>query len=62
MTNHLTGGWSAPRSPYRGLPIATRTVVYTQRDDAPLPDLRRAGTGGRDFVYADSSKSARLTN
>jgi len=27
---------------------------------APLPDGGRAGTGGRDFVYADSSKSARV--
>ena len=26
----------------------------------PLPDGGRAGTGGRDFVYAYSSKSARL--
>jgi len=26
----------------------------------PLPDGGRAGTGGRDFVYADSSKSARV--
>ena len=25
-----------------------------------LPDGGRAGTGGRDFVYADSSKSARV--
>jgi hypothetical protein len=26
----------------------------------PLPDGGRAGTGGRDFVLADSSKSARV--
>jgi len=31
------------------------------RKNAPsLPDGGRAGTGGRDFVYADSSKSARV--
>ena len=33
-------------------------VVIAPR--VPLPDGGRAGTGGRDFVFAHSSKSARV--
>jgi hypothetical protein len=56
----LQDRWNGASSHHTALHFTCLMFSFNFSPPLPLPDGDRAGTGGRDFVYADSSKSARV--